>query len=498
VSDQVISDSLVGTIVWSYKPTSCPGGLIQLFTGSLKIYANSTSSFLDGIAILEEDKQVAGLELKSSFLLCHHPAFKTHLRDVIVVIHPDNVSSIVGSPYDPEQVSDVTRLESELSFLHVKSTLSQRDKLRQIKLSICTTRRQVASTRLEAIAGTQNPNSLMEVFGRGHLATRAGATVYITRCQAVSVTPRAVQNCTMDIPATLNNTDVFVDPISYIIKTHAFPVRCTDIAPPRFLIGGRWYCLFEGRGLSECHSPLNIPVEEVEIDDKPLPKWGLGCSIYSPEQLEAFHEFQMSTAVRAAYVADTSELAFQRRSADGQWGLALGQHAQETIIDMIGLSFIPLYRIIGPASMIMIFILFFVGMMRITITILFRVIVLGRTQGCGYWIMAAFFGCIYQVVISPLQWADSTAKHIAEKVERGLVEGAEDAQGTNYPDLEAARRSEETYDFWTEMINKGFNKCRWGGRNWEDASSAPPHPETEDAPEQEGHELEPLRKKNSE
>jgi hypothetical protein len=32
--------------------------------------------------------------------------------------------------------------------------------------------------------------------------------------------------------------------------------------------------------------------------------------------------------------------------------LALGNHAQEAIIDMIGLSFIPLYRIIGPASMI--------------------------------------------------------------------------------------------------------------------------------------------------
>jgi hypothetical protein len=102
------------------------------------------------------------------------------------------------------------------------------------------------------------------------------------------------------------------------------------------------------------------------------------------------------------------------------------------------------------------------------------------------------------VVISPLQWADSTAKHIAEKVERGLVEGAEDAQGTKYPNLEAARRREETYDFWTEMISKGFNKCRWGGRNREEASSAPPHPETEDAPEQEGHELEPLKKKNSE
>jgi hypothetical protein len=176
--------------------------------------------------------QVAGLELQSLLLLCHHPAFRTHLKDVLVVIHPHNVSSIVGDPFDAEQVSDFIRIESELSFLHVKTTLSQKDKLRQVKLAICETRRKVASTRLESIAGTENPYSLMEVFGRGHLATKAGATVYITKCRPVSVTPRAIQNCTMEIPAVLNGTDVFVDPISYIIKTHAVPVRCTDIAPP--------------------------------------------------------------------------------------------------------------------------------------------------------------------------------------------------------------------------------------------------------------------------
>jgi hypothetical protein len=253
----------------------------------------------------------------------------------LVVIHPDNVSSIVGDPFDAEQVSDFIRIESELFFLHVKTTLNQIDKLRQVKLAICETRRQVAATRLEYIAGTENPYSLMEVFGRGHLVTKSGGTVYITKCWPVSVTPRVVKNCTMEITAVLNGTDIFLDPISDIIKTHAVPVRCKDIAPPRFLIGGRWYCLYEGRGLSECHSPLNIPVATVEIEQDSSPKWGLGQSIFSPDQLRAFHEFQMSTAVRAAYVADASELAFNRRSADGQWGLALGQHAQEAIIDMI-------------------------------------------------------------------------------------------------------------------------------------------------------------------
>jgi hypothetical protein len=60
----------------------------------------------------------------------------------------------------------------------------------------------------------------------------------VTKCWPVSVTPRAVSNCTKEIPAVLNGTDVFIDPILYIVKSHAVPVRCTDIAPPRFLIGG--------------------------------------------------------------------------------------------------------------------------------------------------------------------------------------------------------------------------------------------------------------------
>jgi hypothetical protein len=133
-----------------------------------------------------------------------------------------------------------------------------------------------------------------------------------------------------------------------VLKTHAVPIKCTDIALPRFKIGGRWYCLFENRGLSECHEPLNLPVSPEEVDNEDDEKWGLGRSIYSKEQLEAFHEFQMSVAVRAAYVADSSELAFSRRGPGGEWDLGLGQHAQAMIVDLVGLSFVSLYRFLGP------------------------------------------------------------------------------------------------------------------------------------------------------
>ncbi len=75
--------------------------------------------------------------------------------------------------------AEFTRLESELSFLQ--------DTIRQVKAEICEDRKQIAHTRLESIAGAENPYSLMQVFGRGHQVTRNGATVYVTRCQAAGV-----------------------------------------------------------------------------------------------------------------------------------------------------------------------------------------------------------------------------------------------------------------------------------------------------------------------
>jgi hypothetical protein len=45
------------------------------------------------------------------------------------------------------------------------------------------------------------------------------------------VVPRQHTESTTEIPVTFNATEVFVDPISLVIKTAASPVKCNDIAP---------------------------------------------------------------------------------------------------------------------------------------------------------------------------------------------------------------------------------------------------------------------------
>jgi hypothetical protein len=267
----------------------------------------------------------------------------------------------------------------------------------------------------------------MEVFGRGHLVTKNGATVYVTRCQPVEVTPRTHTNCTNEIPAQYNNTDVFVDPISFVIKAAAAPVRCNDIAPPRWRLNGRWYCAYPQ--IRDCGEPGRIPIKPVNIDDVGVMNLGLGRSIYSPEQLEEFKRFQESQGTRRAFLADSAERAYNSRVGN-EWGSGLSGIATDSLIDAVGNHLVPMYRVIGPTAAVALLILFLVGVVRMLADIIIRAIAIARVRGCGWWLIGAFWGTLFHIAVAPVQWA----------MEKGHIVG----RNIGYQmDAEAARTAEE-------------------------------------------------------
>ncbi len=87
--------------------------------------------------------------------------------------------------------------------------------------------------------------------------------MYVTRCQPVEVTPRTHTNCTNEIPAEYNNMDVFVDPISFVIKAAAARVRCNDIAPLRWRLNGPWYCAY--LQIQDCGEPGRLFIKPVNM-----------------------------------------------------------------------------------------------------------------------------------------------------------------------------------------------------------------------------------------
>jgi hypothetical protein len=211
--DKSIVDSLEGTVVWEYDSMACPQTIIRLYRGMMKVYVNQSNVYEGSTAVVEHhDKdQAAGLELAKSFILCRHQAFKTHIKNIAVFILKDDRTEVAQGRFtNKEGEGDLTRLESGMSFLQVRVPMSMKEKLRQVRGAICVNRREIAHTRLEAIAGADNPYSLITIFGRGHLAIKARGAVYVTCCAPVEVLPR-YKNCTEEIPVTVNGTEAFVD-----------------------------------------------------------------------------------------------------------------------------------------------------------------------------------------------------------------------------------------------------------------------------------------------
>jgi hypothetical protein len=125
-----------GTYVWNHSEESCPDTIVKLYSGPIKVLTNTSSTFNGGLAIVEgrDKNQVAGLELTETFLLCGRAAQKTHLRNIVVFFHPMSQIQVASGKFDAATtVASITRLESELSFLQVKATMTMQERIRQVK-----------------------------------------------------------------------------------------------------------------------------------------------------------------------------------------------------------------------------------------------------------------------------------------------------------------------------------------------------------------------------
>jgi hypothetical protein len=164
VTDRNMMETQDGTYVWEYSQEDCPDSIVQLYLGSIKVLSNSSTSYVGGLAIVEgsEKDQVAGLELTESFLLCGRAAMRTHIKNIVIFFHPMSGIQVASGKFSTATgEAEVTRLESEVSFLQVKATMSLKERIRQVKAEICDNQRQIAHVRLESLAGAENPYSLM-------------------------------------------------------------------------------------------------------------------------------------------------------------------------------------------------------------------------------------------------------------------------------------------------------------------------------------------------
>ena len=111
------------------------------------------------------------------------------------------------------------------------------------------------------------------------------------------------------------------------------------------------------------------------------------------------------------------------------------------MLDHVGWSFIPLYWLFRPLSMLFILLIFVVGLMWLGITLVVRTVVIVRAQGCGVRVLAALWGTLYQLIIIPIRWADKTSEEMASNVGKQMESKAK--QSFLYP-LKQLRNKEDS------------------------------------------------------
>ena len=135
--------------------------------------------------------------------------------------------------------------------------------------------------------------------------------------------------------------------------------------------------------------------------------------------MEEFTRFQDSQNTRRAYLAEMAEITYLGRSR-GEWGLGLTDLAKDQIANAVGYHLIPLYRLVGPTAIIIIFIMFIVGGVRMLVDILVRAIVIARVRGCGFWLFGALWDTAFQIAVSPIRWAARKGREGAGRIKNQM------------------------------------------------------------------------------
>jgi hypothetical protein len=88
--------------------------------------------------------------------------------------------------------------------------------------------------------------------------------------------------------------------------------------------------------------------------------------------------------------------------------------------------------------------------LRLVVTIFLRVAIIVRYRGCGVRVSTAFWGTLFQLLVSPFNWIDKVMEDVGRKVGRMLDEEAgrdQEKEALEEPNLEGLKKKTNNSNF---------------------------------------------------
>ena len=407
--DGVLRDYEIGVVVWNTTEAACKDTLSQIYSGPARIHRKKEAGDVfttNAIVIIanETTRQYAAMVLVKPRSICSTHCWDTQTPGFLLCISREKDDPIAESSFKAHFNLEAGQLHSQLSYQIVSRELSEEERFELLQGEACETQGMVLQTRLQAIAGSANPYSLVDLKGKGRLVEVQGAVAYITKCVPVDVVKTEFPNCTTEIPVRYRNQTRFVDPITLILQRTPEVKPCTAITPVKWKIQGQWYC--SDPVASKCTEPEKLaPATTVYKAVDEIAK-GIADGAYSPHQKEQRLMSMWTSQGRRAVLTSSTANALNN-AGRGDTGIFIGSPLSPAdmsgLIDRIGSSLLPLYGFLGFTFPYIIGGMMLAAIISYVVGALARLCFLLQQKGCGWHVIWAASESLFAVIQLPVR-----------------------------------------------------------------------------------------------
>jgi len=413
--DGVIQDALQGTMVWHPQgQANCSETVSEIYHGpaniSRQLFHTEARGVTGDLIVLTntDTEQYAGLILKGITNLCGVRTFHTQIRGIQVAVLTKHDRPVPNAQFRAHVDIKTTSIQTQLSYHHIATNMHHDQLFSEVWTSVCQMERKIAQGKLQDMAGATDPYATLDTHGHGHQLLKAGAVTYIGKCLPLEAQIREESNCTQEIPVSVkgtNRTNLYADPLSFIIQPYPTVVPCDNITPIRWKIGEHWLCATPRA--TPCLAPqqLNLESNDREGHNRYHFLRGLGSDAYSEEQEMAHYRFEQIKMAREPLLNDLTTNAVYA-AHDGRLGPAFSMDDEGVsgLAHLIGAELMPLYDFFGR-SWYWISGTLFVGVcFQIVGGTLIRIGVGYQRRGWGMWILTTWWHTLWSIFCSPVRF----------------------------------------------------------------------------------------------
>ncbi len=428
-ADGIIKDAYEGIIVWDRKEGNCSSDMAWVYEGRGRLRApkEAVSNYselllaaeaispghlrpdlLQGSVVIirePEQRRYAGFALREPAVVCGHSCYTTSLPDIYAcLLRPGETGPIQPQGFHLGINAELANIYSQLGYLHFRTVFEMQSRFENILEHICELSKEAIRGRLRDLSGSENPYALLDLYGPGHEFRKAGAAAYVAKCPVTRVRVRSAPNCTQDIPIEAEDgTHLYMDPFSFVLREFSPAEPCSPVAPPKFFLYGDWWCARPD--ITACDPPKRLQ-PNVTAKSYSLSAFteGHGYGIYTEEQIQ---QHRLSTRVFSARAATLAALGFAaalNAVAGGDPGFPLLPGDVDRIVRDVGNRLFFLFPFVGES------VNYFVGFMVIFSLVtyllgcLWRLFLLIRYRGWGFWLFAALWDVAFGAVQQPVAW----------------------------------------------------------------------------------------------